>query len=173
MLASWATHPGRTASARDRFAEFLTLLDELLREPQTDFQGHYYAAEGARQIPGCVQRPRLPFAVAANGPRGMELTARLGRTWVMVDGRGEPEELIPRLDEACTQKGREPASLDRLALVGFRDTPLDSLQAYQDTAGRYEALGFSDFVVHWPRREGPFAAEREVLERVAAEVLGR
>jgi hypothetical protein len=31
-------------------------------------------------------------------------------------------------------------------------------------------MGFTDLVVHWPRDEEPFRADRAVLERVAAEL---
>src|SRR4051812_13092831 len=45
----------------DRFAEFLDLLDRLLREPETSYDGRYYSADAARTYPGCVQQPRIPF----------------------------------------------------------------------------------------------------------------
>ena len=62
----------------DRFAEFVALLDELLRIGRVDFAGEYYRAVDARSTPGCVQQPRAPFVVAANGPRSMRLAARFG-----------------------------------------------------------------------------------------------
>src|SRR6478735_3949130 len=51
----------------DRFAEFVPLLDRLLSEGGTggvSYRGDFYSAHEVRNIPGCVQRPRLPFAVA-------------------------------------------------------------------------------------------------------------
>jgi len=51
-----------------RFAEFVDLLDTLLTNPATTFAGQYYCASDARMLPGCVQQPRLPFAIAATGP---------------------------------------------------------------------------------------------------------
>jgi hypothetical protein len=59
-----------------------------------------------------------------------------------------------------------------LVVVGHRERPLASLEAFRDVAGRYWDVGFSDLVVHWPRRDEPFAADMVVLERIAAEVLG-
>src|SRR6478672_7619203 len=58
-----------------RFAEFTELLDVALRSPVTSYRGTFYSASGARGIPGCVQQPRAPFAIAAAGPRGMEIAA--------------------------------------------------------------------------------------------------
>jgi alkanesulfonate monooxygenase SsuD/methylene tetrahydromethanopterin reductase-like flavin-dependent oxidoreductase (luciferase family) len=63
------------AAAADRFDEFLPLLDKLLTQDATTETGQYYSAVEARNIPGCVQQPRVPFYVAATGPRGLKLTA--------------------------------------------------------------------------------------------------
>ncbi|MGO1294125.1 MAG: LLM class flavin-dependent oxidoreductase, partial [Cellulosimicrobium funkei] len=82
---------GEPWSAReraDRLRDFTILLDRLLTEPAvTHVEGHYRAHE-ARTIPGPVQSPRVPFAVAATGPRGLRLAARYGQAWVTTgDGR--------------------------------------------------------------------------------------
>lgn len=156
----------------ERFEEFVVMLDRLLTEPATSFDGRYYVAHEARAIPGCRQRPRLPFAIAATGPRGMRLAARFGSAWVASDSRGAGRDLVERLAEVCAAEGRDPGSLDRLVLVGHRERPLASVEAFRDVAGRYGDAGFSDLVVHWPRPDEPFAADMDVLERVAAEVLG-
>jgi alkanesulfonate monooxygenase SsuD/methylene tetrahydromethanopterin reductase-like flavin-dependent oxidoreductase (luciferase family) len=151
-----------------RFEEFVTLLDRLLRERATTSSGTWYSAHEARAIPGCVQEPRLPFAIAATGPRGMRLAARFAETWVCVDSRKlEPRDL-ERLAEACREERRDPGTLGRLALVGFADRALESVGAFEDARGRYAELGFSDLVVHWPRSEEPLAGDLRVLERIAA-----
>lgn len=63
----------------DRFTEFVQLLDVLLREDRVTWRGAYYSAIDARSTPGCVQEPRVPFIVAANGPRSLRLAARYGQ----------------------------------------------------------------------------------------------
>jgi alkanesulfonate monooxygenase SsuD/methylene tetrahydromethanopterin reductase-like flavin-dependent oxidoreductase (luciferase family) len=156
----------------DRFEEFVALLDRVLRQLATTHEGHYYSAHEARSIPGCVQRPRVPFAIAGEGRRGMRLAARYGESWVTVDSRSGSARL-PALDEVCVEAGRDPASLRRLALLGFQERPLASVDAFQDVLGRHAELGFTDLVVHWPRRDEPFRGDREVLERIAADVLTR
>lgn len=155
----------------ERFEEFVALLDRLLTDPATSYEGRYYVANEARGIPGCRQQPRLPFAIAATGPRGMRLAARHGATWVASDSRGAGPDLVARLADACTAEGRDPASLARLALVGHRERPLASVEAFRDVAGRYAEAGFTDLVVHWPRPDEPFAADLDVLKRVASDVL--
>jgi alkanesulfonate monooxygenase SsuD/methylene tetrahydromethanopterin reductase-like flavin-dependent oxidoreductase (luciferase family) len=70
----------------DRFAEFLELLDALLRGDRVSWSGSYFTAVDARSTPGPVQRPRPPLVVAANGPRTMRLAARFGDGWLTTGG---------------------------------------------------------------------------------------
>jgi hypothetical protein len=91
---------------------------------------------------------------------------------VTVDSR-EGRARLERLDAVCVETGRDPATLRRLALLGFHERPLASLEAFRDALGRHAEMGFTDLVVHWPRGEEPFGADRGVLDRVAADVLAR
>jgi alkanesulfonate monooxygenase SsuD/methylene tetrahydromethanopterin reductase-like flavin-dependent oxidoreductase (luciferase family) len=162
----------------ERFAEFVTLTDRLLREPRTSWAGRYYAADEARTQPGCVQRPRIPFAIAATGPRGMRLAADFGESWVTTgdrrrDGLGAVEgarviaEQSARLEGACAAAGRDPKTLGRMVLFGVGlAAGLDSAESFRDTLGRYEEVGVTDLVVHWPRAVEPFAGDLARFERV-------
>ncbi|MDH2388257.1 MULTISPECIES: LLM class flavin-dependent oxidoreductase [Streptomyces] len=168
----------------DRFAEFVPLLDRLLSEPAVTSDGTFYSAVEARNIPGCVQRPRLPFAVAATGPRGMKLAARHGQAWVTTGDpklfeSGTPAQSreairgqIDKLDKACADIGRDSAELDKVLLTGFtpdRGGPLQSLDAFVDFAGRHFALGITEIAVHSPIPDSDFSADQAVFERIAAE----
>ncbi|MGK5498021.1 LLM class flavin-dependent oxidoreductase [Streptomyces sp. URMC 125] len=175
--------PGRAPwTPRERaehFGEFLPLLDRLLTEDSVTHEGARYCAHEVRNIPGCVQRPRLPFAVAATGPRGMRLAARYGQAWVTTGdpaaAEGTPEESrdalraqVERLERACEEEGRDPAELSRILLTGFTpDRPLASLQAFRDAAGAWGELGFDELVVHWPVPGTVFEADEEVFEEIA------
>jgi alkanesulfonate monooxygenase SsuD/methylene tetrahydromethanopterin reductase-like flavin-dependent oxidoreductase (luciferase family) len=162
--------PWTARERADRFEEFVTLLDRLLREPSTSYRGRFYSADEARSIPGCVQSPRVPFAIAAAGPRGMRLAATFGDLWATVDPRAAGPEQLAAVDEACRTVGREPSSLRRLALLGLREHALDSVEAFRDAAGRHAEIGFTDLVVHWPRTSEPFGGDPSVLERLAADI---
>ncbi|MER7940765.1 MULTISPECIES: LLM class flavin-dependent oxidoreductase [unclassified Streptomyces] len=168
----------------DHFDEFVPLLDRLLREPSVTQEGRFYAAHEARNIPGCVQRPRLPFAVAATGPRGLRLAARYGQAWVTTGdpklyGTGTPEQSvaavrgqISRLGAACKETGRDVSELDKILLTGFTPgRPLRSFDAFVDFAGTHFDLGFTEIVVHWPVPDSDFAMETELFERIATEAL--
>ncbi|MCS0635152.1 LLM class flavin-dependent oxidoreductase [Streptomyces sp. LP05-1] len=168
----------------DHFAEFVPLLDRLLTEDAVTERGVHYSAVEARNVPGCVQRPRLPFAVAATGPRGLRLAARYGQGWVTTGDpklleAGTPEQSLvalrdqaERLLKACADAGRDPAGLDRILLTGFtpeRARLLESVDAFVDFAGRHRELGFTELVLHWPVPDSDFAADQRVFERIATE----
>ncbi|MFI6285616.1 LLM class flavin-dependent oxidoreductase [Streptomyces sp. NPDC051018] len=172
----------------DRFAEFVPLLDRLLTEADVTHRGTHYSAHEARTIPGCVQRPRLPFAVAATGPRGMGLAAAHGQAWVTAGDpkifeEGTPEQSreairaqIERLGTVCAGTGRDAAELDKVLLTGFtpdRGRPLESLDAFVDFAGRHFALGIDEIVIHAPIPDSDFAADQAVFEKIATEALGQ
>jgi alkanesulfonate monooxygenase SsuD/methylene tetrahydromethanopterin reductase-like flavin-dependent oxidoreductase (luciferase family) len=169
----WSRH-----ERADRFAEFVELLDRLLREPAVSSRGRFYSADEARSYPGCVQQPRVPFAIAATGPRGMELAARYAATWVTTGTRA-PEHLdsargaavvareIEQLAEACKRVGRDLNSLDRLVVTGAGlEAGLSSVGRFRDTAGRYAEVGVTDLVVHWPRSSEPYATDPETFESI-------
>ena len=164
--------PWSPAERSERFAEFVELLDVLLREPETTYDGRWYSAERARTYPGCVQQPRIPFAVAAAGPRGMRLAATHAETWVTTGDRagGGPVAVgdqVKRLEDACRAAGRDPSTIGRLVLTGPElDAGLESAEAFAETVGRYADMGITDFVVHWPRSSEPYAGDVATFERI-------
>ncbi|GGX45326.1 LLM class flavin-dependent oxidoreductase [Streptomyces chartreusis] len=183
-----AQEPWTPRERADRFAEFVTLLDRLLSEDSVSYQGDFYSAHEARNIPGCVQRPRLPFAVAATGPRGLRLAAQYGQAWVTtgdpkVSESGTPEQSfqairgqVEKLSDACAAIGRDVAGLDKVLLTGFtpeRSGVLESLDAFVDFAGRHQELGFTEIVVHWPIADSDFAADEKVFEQIAMEAAAQ
>lgn len=171
-----------------RFGEFVGLLDTLLTQRAVTERGTYYTADEARNIPGCVQQPRLPFAVAATGPRGLALAARYGQAWVTTGDpalfdEGTPEQSraairgqVERLGEACAAAGRDPGELERIMLTGFtpdRNAMLDSVDAFVDFAGRHAELGITEIVLHRPIPDSEFAADHDVFTRIATEGLAQ
>lgn len=180
---------GWTAKERGgRFREAVEVLDLLLRSaaegrPRSTYRGRYYTAIDAHMEPGCVQQPRVPFALAAGGPLGMRTVARFGQAWVTTDDPGGDDETEPTaadawanlerltvaLDVACEKEGRDPGTLDRILLTGFSPlAPMASKGAFDEVAGRAAELGFTEIVVHQPRESGPFATPPGVLEAIAA-----
>jgi alkanesulfonate monooxygenase SsuD/methylene tetrahydromethanopterin reductase-like flavin-dependent oxidoreductase (luciferase family) len=179
--------PPWTAGERaDRLDEFLPLLDRLLIKDATTERGRFYSAEEVRMIPGCVQRPRVPFIVAATGRRGLDLAARLGEGWVTYGDPAAPAGVPPeqvhravasqlsRLDAACRRHGRDVGSIDRMLLQGMTaERPLASVDAFVDWAGTYQALGCTDLVIHWPVTDSVFDHDPGVFEQIATEGMAQ
>ena len=175
--------PELTARERvDRFAEFVGLLDRLLTSRSTSYDGTWFTARDARMVPGCVQRPRLPFVVAANGPRAMRVVAQHGQAWVTTgvtpaeDGEERWWSALAgageRLDAALQDAGRAPSDVQRYLSVDSSGAfGPSSVEHLRDVLGRAATLGFDEVVVHWPRPDGVYAGDVGVLERAAAEVL--
>ncbi len=173
--------PELTPRARvDRFAEFLELLDTILRQPSTTWSGEWFSAVDARSIPGPLQQPRPPFVVAANGPRALRLAARHGDGWVttgpqQVDSAElwwkEVAVLQDRFTATLEAAGRPPDSVDRyLNLDTSPIFSMSSVEAFTDAVGRAGELGFTDVIAHWPRESSWYAGDEKVLEAVAAEL---
>ena len=165
-----------------RFAEFVEALDLLLTQPSTTYDGEWFRSVEARMVPGCVQKPRLPFVVAANGPRAMRVVARHGQAWAttgLTPSEDGPDrwwaalpDAVGRLDDALVAAGREPGDVERYLSVDASGAfALDSVEQLRDVLGRADQLGFDEIVVHWPRPDGVYAGDERVLERVANDVL--
>jgi alkanesulfonate monooxygenase SsuD/methylene tetrahydromethanopterin reductase-like flavin-dependent oxidoreductase (luciferase family) len=158
--------PVPSAHRTARFAEFVTALDLLLREQSVSFAGDFFTAVESRTVPGCVQLPRVPFTIAAAGPKALAVAADQGQTWVTF-GPVRPAESAQQwfaavadqaqiLNAACLAKGREPSSIRRLALVGLDlGWAQESIGAWQDFTGQLAELDFTEVALHWPRPEDP------------------
>jgi len=176
---------GRPLTPRERFdrlREFTELLDRLLTQDHVSHRGTYFSAVDARTLPGPTQQPRIPFVMAANGPRSLRLAVEYGAGWVTTGPRVETleewwaalAELSGRAGEALATAGRDPNTLERhLNLDSSPQFALASVGVFEEMVGRAGQLGFTDVITHWPRPDGPYAGQVSVLEAVAAEVVGR
>ena len=170
--------PGERAG---RFEEFVEVLDAVLTSPSTTHTGRWYRAVDAATTAPCVQRPRLPFVVAANGPRTVRLAVAHGQGWATTGPRRSEAgtdanwwDAVARLsgtvDAALADAGREPSSLRRYLSVDAAPTfALVSASFFADVVHRAAALGFTDVVAHWPLPGQPaYDAPESVLDDVAA-----
>jgi alkanesulfonate monooxygenase SsuD/methylene tetrahydromethanopterin reductase-like flavin-dependent oxidoreductase (luciferase family) len=172
--------PWGMSERQERFAEFVDLLDQLLVRREVSFTGRYWTAHEARTYPGCVQRPRVPFAIAATGPRSMRVAAKHASVWVTNGDRsheGPPlaapagAEVVARqlrdFERACEAVDRDPVAIDKLVLTGPRlDSGLQSSDDFATVVSAYEQVGVTDIVVPWPRPEPPYEGIESVLEEI-------
>lgn len=169
--------PWSAAERASRFDEFVRLIDRLLANGEVSYAGRFYSAHEVHSQPGCVQRPRIPFAIAATQPSGMRLAAEYATTWVTTGDRRVTTPLdidrgtravahqLRRLDEVCAVVGRAPSSLRRLVVTGpSLDPGFESVRRFLETVEAYEAIGITDLVVHWPRESPPYDTDRDIFE---------
>ncbi|HXX72570.1 MAG TPA: LLM class flavin-dependent oxidoreductase [Candidatus Acidoferrales bacterium] len=140
----------------DRFEEALQILKPMLREGHVDFAGRYYQARNCEDVPRGPRSEGPPLMVGSEGPRMLKLTAQYADLW-NTGYMGKPETMTGRLakiETACREVGRDPATLGITALIGlwfpdlqankpsFLDNPLAGTVQEIATAMRgYAALG--------------------------------
>ncbi len=162
-----------------RLEEFVELLDRMLTEDHVDHAGRFYTAVDARTTLPPVQRPRLPFVVAANGPRLMRLAARYGAGWATTGStpRDAGDEAwwdgVARLAERFTTVldadggGRDVRRM--LSIDAAPTFALVSADFFADAVERAARLGFTDVVAHWPVPGAPvYDAPESRVEEIAA-----
>ena len=165
----------------ERFVEFVRGLDALLRGEQPgsggiSFRGDWYTAHEARMVGAPAQHPRMPFIVAADGPKGLQLVAELAEGWVTLGKQSETlgewwrsvADVSHRLDDALAHRSRSPLTLDRYLNLDAHRYALDSITAWEDAVGRATELGFTDVVTHWPRADGVYAGSEDTLIEIAS-----
>src|SRR5262245_9521732 len=106
----------------DRFEEALQILRPLLRDGQVDFDGRYYQARDCDNLPRGPRPEGPPLLVGAEGPRMLKLAARYGDLW-NTGYMGKPEtmtEPLAKINTACREVGRDPATLGITAIIGVR-----------------------------------------------------
>src|SRR5579859_3779158 len=153
-----------------RYREAVEIVDGLLRNDTTSYQGQFYQLQDATMRPRPMQLPRPPLVLAAHKPKMLRIVAEYADTWNSFGTVDEMRERNEVLDEHCAAIGREPRSIVR-SLYGWAtmmpSDPWQSVDAFQEMVGRYAEAGVNEFLIDQPRPE-----QEAILERVASEVLG-
>lgn len=103
-----------------RFEEALTIIRGLFQEGALDFAGTYYRVDGFELRPRGPRAggPPIMIGTLANRPRMLRLVSQyadIWNGWVAYD-RNDADVVPPlreRVDQACLQHGRDPATLER------------------------------------------------------------
>lgn len=152
-----------------RFREAVEIVDLLLRQDVTTYQGTYYQINEAPFRPRPVQQPRPPLTLGAHRSKMLRVVAEYADRW---NSHGTVDEMRERnqiLSQHCEEIGRDPNSIIR-SLYGWAALmpadPWASKDAFQEVVGRYREAGINEFIIDAP---GP---ERfSMLERIATEVI--
>jgi alkanesulfonate monooxygenase SsuD/methylene tetrahydromethanopterin reductase-like flavin-dependent oxidoreductase (luciferase family) len=165
----------------DRFQEYVEIVERMLSNEQTAYEGRYYRVEGAAVHPS-VQSPRPPIAIAAKGPRMMRYAATYADTWNTMSFAAEFEDQLAgttdrmsRIAGYCEAVGRDPETLRRSYLLFDanarqslgRFSYYDSPQAFADTADRLLDLGLTELGLYYP----VLPSQVPVFETIATDVI--
>ncbi|SNT46259.1 probable F420-dependent oxidoreductase, Rv2161c family [Streptosporangium subroseum] len=109
-----------------RFEESLHVITSLLRTGTLDFEGRHIRIRGGELRPRGVRASGPPILVAAFQPRMLRLAARHADMWntCWLGGPSTLGDWPERVNAACAEVGRDPASLD--ITVGVNVVPGDS-----------------------------------------------
>ncbi len=165
-----------------RFREYVEIVDLLLKQEVTSYDGAYYMIRDAVMIPRPIQRPRPPIAIGAVGPIMLVNVARYADIWNSI-GRGETlddqvqetRERIAILDDHCAAVGRDPAEIRRsyvLLSKPARDASdaipyYASAELFVETIERFQELGITEFMLDYPVLDSDLSG----FERIAREVI--
>ncbi|MGE3796994.1 MAG: LLM class flavin-dependent oxidoreductase [Thermomicrobiales bacterium] len=99
-----------------RFEEALQIIHGLLREGYVDFQGQFTTARDCELRPRGPRPNGPPILIGSSSPRMMKIMATYADAWNS-DRRNDVDQLLEyeaRVDAACREVGRDPASLSRI-----------------------------------------------------------
>jgi alkanesulfonate monooxygenase SsuD/methylene tetrahydromethanopterin reductase-like flavin-dependent oxidoreductase (luciferase family) len=165
-----------------RFKEYVQIVDRLLSNDTSSFDGRYYSIKDAIMRPRPVQPPMPPITIGGIGPVMCRFAARTADTWNTMSFAGsfdkqlaEASEKVKLVEEDCAKSGRDPATLRRSYLMydptarksGGALAYHQSVGASEDMAGRVMDAGFSELCLYYPI----LAEEVPMLERIAQDVL--
>jgi alkanesulfonate monooxygenase SsuD/methylene tetrahydromethanopterin reductase-like flavin-dependent oxidoreductase (luciferase family) len=172
-IPNW--NPGQRVA---RFREYVEIVDQLLRNEVTTYEGRYYTVKDAVMSPRPIQKPRPPITIAAQRPRMLRLAARYADTWNTL-GRAEQLEEINRrnehVDKYCKALGRDPRSLRRSFMLFYPDVGrqqgsfnyYESVEAFTERIHPLLDMGMTDILLSHPYRE----EQLPVFEIIARDVI--
>jgi len=171
-----------TGDRVQRFREVIEIIDAMLRNELTSYQGRFYSVREARMKPSPIQKPRPPLVIASIGQTTLKIAAQYADTWNTYAGWDmSPEQTLDflrqrndLLDNYCVEIGRNPNEITRSLLVGLtQDTPFASLNAFYDFVGRMCEVGMTEFIFYYdyPKMGTDKFLDRKMLERIAVEAI--
>ena len=172
-IPNWS--PGERVS---RFREYVEIVDRLLSNDVTTYEGRYYKIKGAVMNPRPIQKPRPPITIAALRPRMLKITARYADTWNTLGKAEDLDEIRHRnelIDKYCKEIGRNPRSLRRSYWFYYPEVrkrrglyvSYESEDAFRETVRPYIDMGMSEILLCYPTRE----EHLPTFEKIAKEVI--
>ncbi len=140
-----------------QFEEALQIIHGLIRHGEADVRGDYYQANKAVNRPRAKNGHTTPILIGSTGDRMLKSLVRYADAWNT--GGGSTDDLtakIARVDAACAEVGRDPATLVRtvgitLAGEGYSGNAADVVTGGAEGAlarlREFESLGFQHVMI--------------------------
>jgi hypothetical protein len=170
----------------ERFKEIVEIVDAMLRNDETTYEGKYYQIEQSILLPRPLQTPRPKLTIAARGAKTLKIAARYGDSWNSLPRKASSsKEALEStrmnneiISEHAQEIGRDPNEIVRSLGMGWTpDKPYDSMGAFYDFVGKYLDAGINEFILGFlPSKwdiEIPFQiiADENLLEGIAQEAI--
>lgn len=165
-----------------RLPNYVEVVDRLLSNEETTFEGEYYSVKDAIMKPRPVQSPRPPIVIAALGPVMQRIAAGYADNWNTLSFAGtfqaqlaETKERIARMDETLAKLGRDKAGVrysyqmfdpDSRA-SGGAITYYESTSHFQEKAEALIEAGMTELGLYFPLID----SQRSVFEKIGNEIL--
>jgi len=125
-----------------RFMEGFTILRQLLRHEEVNFQGKHYQIEGVRLTIPTVQQPHPPLLIGGNVDAAVRRAGRMGDGWV-ISTRATTTTLESQVEvyrNALREAGK-PSKIVIFREAFVADTPAQALDACRPFLGaKYESV---------------------------------
>lgn len=145
--------------------EALTVIKRLWTEESVTFAGRFYTLTDALCEPKPIQRPHPPIVIGGSKPKMLRVIARHADEWNMPshDGPAEWGHANARLEEACAEVGRDPATITRSVQLFLHPRKPGQVDRQLDLLPQYRKLGCQHVVLSFYQPPGA-----KLLERCAA-----
>jgi len=161
-----------------RFREYVEIVDQLLRNEVTNYEGRYYKIKEAIMSPRPIQKPRPPITIAATRPRMLKIAAHCADTWTNVGSAESLEEIRHRnrlVDKYCREIGRDSRTLRRSYWLTYFDAEkekglfdyYESEDAFRDMVRPFIDMGVTEVLLSYPYRD----EQLPMFEKIAKEVI--
>lgn len=182
-IEQWSTR-GKVSRSK----EYVEIVDRLLSNEVTTYEGRYYQVKDAVMNQRPIQHPRPPIVIAGLGPSMIKVAAQSADTWNSLSFAADFEEQIEEtrnriglIDDQCQAVGRDPTSLRRSYLMfdagsraggGLIDY-YESEEVFADMVQRVIDLGISEIGLYYPTREEQLPKFESIAKDVIPELRAK
>ncbi len=171
-----------------RFPEYVEIVDRLLTNEISSYEGSYYKVEGATMHPGPVQSPRPPIVIAALKPVMIRHAAKYADNWnslsfceTFEEQLAETRERMSRMDDNLEKLDRDPSALRRSYQMfdpasrasGGAVTYYESTNLFVDMVESLIETGMSELGIYYPTLESQNDAFEKIVSEVIPEIKAR